>query len=241
MSIFNTVSSSQRQRPEPTKRRSKLSLAIALACVASTQGAGPALAENNSTVVLTSARLVQPFSDADDSRLGGSSIFGGQERLPTVSDNKRLQLPPISAATTARAEIGNGSMPESLIGAPENSQTALPEQIAERDAAWAWSTYCFSAPNTFSNPLYFEDVMLERHGHERFPAIQPAVSGVRFFATVPMLPYLMAVRPPCECEYKMGHFRAGDCVHPYLQRPPYERKAVVVQGLATAGVAVGLP
>jgi hypothetical protein len=67
------------------------------------------------------------------------------------------------------------------------------------------------------------------------------ISGARFFATVPMLPYLMTVRPACECEYKMGHFRSGDCVYPYIQRPPYVRNAAIVEAAAIAGASVALP
>jgi hypothetical protein len=83
--------------------------------------------------------------------------------------------------------------------------------------------------------------MLERHGHERYPLLQPMISGTRFIATVPMLPYLMTVRPACETEYKMGHFRAGDRVYPYFQRPPYVRNAAVVEAAAVAGGFIALP
>jgi hypothetical protein len=177
---------------------------------------------------------------SDSSKLGTDSIFGGDERLPEVRQG-RLSLPPISASTTATDTIGNGSLPKSFASEETSAETPLLEQISQRDPQWGWSSYQFVAANTFSHPLYFEDVMLERHGHERFPLLQPMVSGTRFIATVPMLPYLMTVRPPCDIEYKMGHFRAGDRVYPYLQRPPYVRDAAIVEAAAIAGGIIALP
>ncbi len=99
----------------------------------------------------------------------------------------------------------------------------------------------FAAANTFSHPRYFEDRMLERHGHERFPYLQPMVSGAKFFGTFPMLPYLMTVSPPADIEYQLGYFRSGTAVYPYVQRPPYQRDAVIVQGSSIASGIIAIP
>ncbi|MGV3483894.1 MAG: hypothetical protein ACO1RT_05715 [Planctomycetaceae bacterium] len=183
--------------------------------------------------------LRAPSVDLGD-RLGATSIYGEQERLPVV-DSGQMTLPPIMAATTAISEIGNGSAPREFRSEAETLTSDLPEAGFERDAQWVPTNYHFAAANTFSHPRYFEDRMLERHGHERFPHLQPMVSGARFFATFPMLPYLMTVRPPCECEYQMGYFRPGSCVYPYHQRPPYQRDAVIVEAAAIAGASVAIP
>jgi len=168
--------------------------------------------------------------------LGRSTIFGDEQRLPIVTTGQ-MTLPRILAGTTAL----NGSTPKEFLGAEETSLSDLPESGNERDSAWIASNYQFAAANTFSHPRYFEDRMLERHGHERFPHLQPMVSGARFFATFPMLPYLMTVRPAFECESQLGYFRPGDCVYPYLQRPPYQRDAVIVEGAAIAGGVIAIP
>ena len=76
--------------------------------------------------------------------------------------------------------------------------------------------------------------MLERHGHERFPKLTPLLSGARFFATVPALPYLMAINPACDYDYHLGYYRPGTRAPALLQRPPYERRAAIIQGAATA-------
>lgn len=180
-------------------------------------------------------------TDAISTRLSGQSIFGGEERLPKITESGMIELPPIVTATTSTEMIGNGSVPKPFLDQDTQPEMPLFESVQQRDEAWVWSVYPFAAANTFSHPLYFEDVMLERHGHERFPKLQPMISGVRFFATVPMLPYLATIRPPASCEYKMGHFRVGDCVYPYVQRPPYVRNAAIVEAAAVTGAAVALP
>jgi hypothetical protein len=180
-------------------------------------------------------------AEAVGTRLGGESIFGGEERLPTIDESGRLTLPPIATATTSTQRIGTGSVPKPVYDEVRQAPEPLYESVQQRNEQWNWSLYSFAAADTFSHPLYFEDVMLERHGHERFPLLQPMISGARFFATYPMLPYLMTVRHPCNIEYKVGHFRVGDPVYPYIQRPPYVRNAAIVQGAAVAGTALILP
>ena len=85
-------------------------------------------------------------------------------------------------------------------------------------------------------PLYFEEEALERYGHtlvrEEF---QPIISGMKFFLTIPLLPYKMGLNPPNECIYTLGHYRPGNCA-PYMIDPlPLSIRA----GLIEAGVIVG--
>lgn len=190
---------------------------------------------------LPAAEPIPRGNASASTRLSGDSIFGGTEALPQANDSGRIDLPPLRAVTIATDEIGNGSIPKPFDTQGKDPGQNLIEEPSQRGPGWAWSNYEFAAANTFSHPLYFEDVMLERHGHERFPMLQPMVSGARFFATVSMLPYLMTVRHPCDCEYKMGHFRPGDCVHPYLQRPPYVGKAAAVEALWITGAVLVIP
>jgi hypothetical protein len=203
--------------------------------------APPVLAEGISEFLAIAQQTKPNDVDRDATKLGAESIFGGNERLPTIIEGGRLTLPSITTATTETSAIGNGSLPKSYTGLEGTAEEVLREQISQRDAMWAESRYEFAASNTFSHPLYFEDVMLERHGHERFPKLTPMISGARFFATVPMLPYLMTVRPACDYEYKMGHCRSGDSVYPYIQRPPYVRNAAIVEAAAIAGASIALP
>ncbi len=180
---------------------------------------------------------VKPEGD----RLGGASIFGGDaERSPTVRSG-RFELPPLMVATTQTTEIGNGRIPDGFRGEDAQLLAALPESGLQRGVDWDWTVRDWAAPNTFSHPRFFEDRMLERHGHERYPYLQPLASGARFFATIPMLPYLAAVRNPCDCEYSLGYYRTGSCAPALKQRPPYERKAVLAEAAAVATAALVLP
>ena len=97
---------------------------------------------------------------------------------------------------------------------------------------WKASALCTKA-------AYFEDVQLERYGHSMCPALQPVISGARFFLTVPMLPYQMGLTPPNECVYTLGHYRVGSCAPHMLDPLPISVRAVLFEAAAIgAGVAI---
>lgn len=98
------------------------------------------------------------------------------------------------------------------------------------------SCFTWAATNLWYNPLYFEDVALERYGHTWCPLIQPAVSVGRFGAQVVTLPYHMAMDPLCKKEYALGYYRPGDCAPKLCYQPPLSLRG----GIAQAGVVTGL-
>lgn len=166
-------------------------------------------------------------------------------RYPEVEQG-RFVLPPIRAVSIDQKPIGNGRIPETVSAGDELNMIALPEDGNQRivfsgEGAWPELIRPWAAPNTFSHPLYFEDRMLERHGHERWGYFQPLASGTRFFVTLPMLPYLATVQPPCDIVYSKGYFRAGSPVPKFRQRPPLERRAVIVEAAAISGAIIALP
>ncbi|MCA9248637.1 MAG: hypothetical protein KDA42_16040 [Planctomycetales bacterium] len=83
---------------------------------------------------------------------------------------------------------------------------------------WCELTFLWKASALCHKPLYFEDKQLERYGHEHGPFTQPIISGAHFFATLPILPYKMGLRPPTECVYALGQYRPGNCA-PYMIEP----------------------
>lgn len=102
---------------------------------------------------------------------------------------------------------------------------------------WVPSCFCH-------NPLYFEEINLERYGYGCgcfgpccSSCVQSAASAAHFFATVPALPYKMAVDCPGECDYTLGHYRPGSC-------PPWQyhccSRASCLGALSSGGVATGL-
>lgn len=101
---------------------------------------------------------------------------------------------------------------------------------------WPEITYNWKASALCHKPLYFEQVHLERYGHSWGPYVQPIMSGVHFFGTIPILPYKMGIRTPTECVYTLGYYRPGSCA-PYLVDPiPFTWRAALFQ----AGTATGL-
>ena len=104
------------------------------------------------------------------------------------------------------------------------------------------SCFMWKASAVSTQAAYFEDVQLERYGHTKVgPALQPIVSGARFFATIPILPYKMGVTPPNECVYTLGHVRAGNYA-PYMREPfPVSPRGALFQAGAVTGAVFALP
>ncbi len=55
---------------------------------------------------------------------------------------------------------------------------------------WAWRGF-------YHQPLYFEDVGLERYGHSRNAVLQPVASSAHFFGNVALFPVKLLVTHPC--------------------------------------------
>ncbi|MCG8450633.1 MAG: hypothetical protein MI725_13775 [Pirellulales bacterium] len=106
---------------------------------------------------------------------------------------------------------------------------------------WPLLTYNWKASALCHKPLYFEQVRLERYGHSWGRYAQPILSGVHFFGTLPVLPYKMGVRTPCECVYTLGYYRPGNCA-PYMIDPvPLSLRGALFQAGAVTGISVTIP
>ncbi len=106
---------------------------------------------------------------------------------------------------------------------------------------WPEITYNWKASALCHKPLYFEQVQLERYGHSWGPYVQPIMSGVHFFGTIPILPYKMGIRTPTECVYTLGYYRPGSCA-PYMIDPvPFTWRAALYQGGVTTGISFIIP
>ena len=102
--------------------------------------------------------------------------------------------------------------------------------------------FMWKASALSTQAAYFEDVQLERYGNTIVcPALQPIVSGAKFFATIPILPYKMGVTPPNECVYTLGHRRSGNRA-PYMVEPfPISPRGALFQAGAVAGGIAIIP
>lgn len=113
------------------------------------------------------------------------------------------------------------------------------QDVAER--MFADSILTWKASGVCHKPLYFEDVQLERYGHEWGPVVQPALSTVRFFGDLAVLPYKMGIHPPRECQYPLGYYRPGECA-PWTRGPvPISLRGALSQAAFVTGTAWALP
>lgn len=92
--------------------------------------------------------------------------------------------------------------------------------------------------NFFHQPLYFDDQPLERYGQTLSPHLQPVISGTRFFATFPIIPYKMGIDRTHDCISTLAYHRPGRCLPCIREKiiPRFELDA----GLLQAGTAVAL-
>jgi hypothetical protein len=121
---------------------------------------------------------------------------------------------------------------------PENCP--LPDETFQRKAPTP-ITFTWKASSLCYKPLYFEDVQLERYGHYCHPLLQPALSRVRFFLTIPCLPYLMGVDPPNQCIYDLGYYRPGNCAPSMLEPIPISLRGALIEAGAVVGAAAAIP
>jgi hypothetical protein len=159
------------------------------------------------------------------------------DSLPPLLENQFRAMPPReeecrAPKTRLIRQITTDIRPNS----EKVPQECAPEQAAFQSRAWCPVTFTWTAPATMNKPLYFDEVQLENYGHSWGPYVQPIVSGVHFFATIPLLPYAMGVSPPNECVYTLGYYRPGNCA-PYMLDPfPVSvRGALLEAGFWTGG------
>ena len=101
---------------------------------------------------------------------------------------------------------------------------------------FAPTQFQWEAANVFHNPLYFEDVELERYGHAYPWGLQPAASLAKFGVQFIGLPYTMAMDPMWDEQYALGYYRPGDCAPKLHYQIPLDKKAAIT----AAGVYTGL-
>jgi len=209
-------------------------LALMMVSSASAQEAESAQETTDSALETLTQRSPSDLPIPDDEIMSDIGI------VPQIADG-RFVLPELAAPSISTDNVGNGRTPDGIRD-EDFAMHPLPETADERMMGWNWSVCQWAAPNTFSNPRYFEDRMLERHGHRRFSCyLQPFASGARFVSDTLLLPYEMAIRPGCDCEYTLGYYRPGSQVPGFFQRPPYDRDAVIIQSAYTAGAMIILP
>ena len=150
------------------------------------------------------------------------------------------KIPELTVPNTSLQGIGTGNTPQDAMRDYPIEEIGLPVGV-NRSGDWSNLCACWQASGTCHLPLYFEEPMLERHGQQRYPCLQPMISGVRFIGNVAMLPYYMQLDPPWEEQSTLGSYRPGSSAPALYHRPPYRADAVTAQGLATAAIFIAVP
>jgi len=113
----------------------------------------------------------------------------------------------------------------------------LHDQRSENHHAFHWA-----ASKLQHQPLYFEDVPLERYGQTHSPILQPAISGLYFAKQTVTLPYRIGLDPPCQREYTLGYPAApGSCAPSLGERLPWSWPGAILQTGAVLGTVFMFP
>lgn len=193
--------------------------------------------------------LASPGTEGASSEPGATSSDPGASSAPgeTGGVASREQTPDSPFAIDFRersiAELTTNIHPRSPEVPPDVARGKLQamadvsyESVLQRE--WVGLRFCWDAPVFAHQPLYFEEVNLERYGYgpRHLRAVQPLLSGAHFFATIPVLPYHLGATPVHQPVYALGHYRPGSPAPYRFLYPPFSIRG----GLAQAGVMVGL-
>ena len=164
-----------------------------------------------------------PLVNGSAEKIDLNSIIGGLKPQEAIFGNLKIQ----PSAITTEAKEG-----------PDQRLQYLPDGSA---AAWEGDIYCWTAPDFFHNPLYFEQVNLERYGQGTYACLQPAASAAQFFGTIPILPYKIGGQDWNERVYTLGHRRPGNLTPYQVHYHPFSWRGVTYQAAATAGIVFIVP
>ena len=101
-----------------------------------------------------------------------------------------------------------------LIGSSQSDWT----QFYPQQKVFAWV-----APDISYQPLYFEDVALERYGTTAGPYHQSLISSFHFFKDFVFLPHKMRHDVPSSCDHPLGFCRPGNSTPYTIQRHYFGR------------------
>jgi len=106
---------------------------------------------------------------------------------------------------------------------------------------WARTEFNWQASLLAHQPLYWDDVPLERYGQTLHPILQPAISTARFFGTFTVIPYKIGVNRTHDLVYTLGKYRPGSPAPRVWQVLPFEWDALLFEGGAWVGLVFIFP
>ena len=154
----------------------------------------------------------QPNNTLDDDLDSG---FDEEEEPITpqrLSDDRiRDNWPKHSLATISLSLAQNGRVPEDRSGLLQGFGRV--GSVSDTVKVFAWE-----APSIHYQPLYFEDVVLERYGQTLPDYRQSVRSAIHFGTAFTGLGFQLLETPPRSCDSPLGYCRPGDCVPQTTQR-----------------------
>lgn len=192
-------------------------------------------AAQDGSIRLAKQRSVE--SASNESLSGVTSYSISDEPITSPDKSSRfLQENNLQSIRSVRPRLKptEGKLPEEVHAIPVGVESVQSSrEFASTSKSWEAPVFCH-------RPLYFEDVNLERYGHN-FGVLQPAVSAAHFYSRVPLIPYMTGVDRPRECDYTLGHYRPGSNA-PYLShRLPFSWRGVALEGAAATGTVLLIP
>ncbi|MEQ1824354.1 MAG: hypothetical protein ABL921_00325 [Pirellula sp.] len=198
-----------------------------------------------------------------------STLIGAPSNAMTQGVEPERIPPPKKIETASKDEAASkrssnflppqrpiGQVSIDLRSKPKGGSNVLPENLAQKalgelPVVQAAASTEMLDPTIFEHrhsndelvpyqPLYFEEVNLERYGRGCGP-LQPALSGARFFATIPSLPYAMAVHHPSQTYTFKWPYEAGWGAPKVRELQPLQWKPMVVQAGAVTGLLFVVP
>lgn len=189
----------------------------------------------------------KPISEASDKGFASERTdlarTTAAESSPSVKPAEQtrgaIALTALATPNTKLEGIGTGIRPEDVTVGRLPPAQWLPTGET-REGMWAIQSKPWLPGGFCHQPLYWEDPMLERHGHEQNPHLQPFYSGLRFFGTFPVLPYLATLRHPLDEVHTLGAFRPGSCAPMLRYRAHYDPEALRNEVLSAGAVVTGV-
>ena len=144
---------------------------------------------------------------------------------PEFDEDRRPQRPTFGAWPRKGIRGIGIDIRETNVNVPEDVSHQL---ISSNRSDWTQfhpnhKVFAWAAPDIRYQPLYFEDVALERYGQTAGPHVQCYISAINFFADFVLLPHQMRHDCPGSCDHPLGFCRPGNTTPYSIQRHYFGR------------------
>ncbi len=166
-----------------------------------------------------------------------SPALSGTNLKPSAPGYSQTSIADLNIDIRPKATTKNQEIPEDLAQRQMQQMPVLTYGMADEMPA---SITRHTADRFAYEPLYFEEANLERYGNHR-GELQPVASAVRFYATIPALPYLATLHTPRKAYYWDWPYQTGRDAPRVRELPPLKLKPATVEAGAIAALILLFP